>query len=455
MKKKNVLFTEGPITGPLIRFAVPVFFAMVLQALYGAVDLLVVGKFGASTDVSAVSTGSQTMHMVTFLVTSFAMGMTVILGRLIGEGKKDDAGEVMGTGIVLFAVIGVAMSLLMAVGAGLVARMLNAPAEAFEETVSYIRICGIGMIVIVAYNLIGSIFRGIGDSTTPLITVAIACIFNIAGDLLLVAVFKMGTAGAALATVFAQLVSVVISLIMIRKQGLPFPFERSMLKLNGGIAKRIAGIGIPIALQELLVSFSFLVILAIVNGLGVVVSAGVGVAEKVCAFIMLVPQAFSQTMAASASQNIGAGKYGRARKSMWITVGISMVIGVIMFLVNFFRGGLLASIFTNDPEVISAAADYLRSYAIDCMLTAVMFNMTGFFNGLGMTRFTMIQGIVSAFCVRIPVSYFMSKVIPLSLFKIGLATPLSTSLQIILCMIALLSANRRFAKQSGGLDSGI
>jgi len=448
MKKKNILFTEGPILGSLIRFAVPVFLAMVLQALYGAVDLLVVGKFGESTDVSAVSTGSQLMHSVTFLITSFAMGVTVILGQLIGEGKKEDAGEVMGTGIVMFAIIGFAMSILMAAGAGVLARTLNAPAEAFTETVSYIRICGIGMIVIVAYNLIGSIFRGIGDSATPLITVAIACVVNIAGDLLLVAGFGMGTEGAAIATVFAQLISVIISLVLIRRQGLPFDFGRHMLKLQNSIVRRISKLGIPIALQDLLVNISFMVILAIVNGLGVTVSAGVGVAEKVCAFIMLVPQAFSHTMAASAAQNIGAKKYQRARRSMWITVGISFGLGVIMFLVNFFRGGILASIFSNDPAVISTAADYLKSYAIDCMLTAFMFNMTGFFNGLGMTRFTMIQGIVSAFFVRIPVSYFMSRAVPLSLFKIGLATPLSTALQILLCLIALGVANRKFSVDS-------
>ena len=448
MKKKQlIIFTEGPITGPLIRFAVPVFLAMVLQALYGAVDLLVVGKFGSSVDVSAVSTGAQVLQTVTGLVTSFAMGLTVVLGQLIGENNRSEAGHVMGTGVLLFGAIGVLLSLAMVFFAPFLAKLLNAPEEALSGTVTYIRICGAGMVVIVAYNLIGSIFRGIGDSTTPLITVAIACVCNIFGDLLLVAVFRLGVSGAAIATVFAQFVSVIMSFILIRRQGLPFEFKGNMIRLQKRIALRIAGIGFPIALQELLVSISFLVILAIVNGLGLVVSAGVGVAEKICGFIMLVPSAFSQTMAAAAAQNIGAGKYLRARKSMWIAVGISLCFGAVMFFTNFFFGDVLASVFSNDPAAIEVAADYLKAYAIDCLLTAVMFNMTGFFNGIGMTRFTMAHGIISAFCVRIPVSFVMSRLTPVSVFKVGLATPCSTVLQIIMCMIALIVTDKKYRRE--------
>lgn len=226
--EKDTSFTEGKIMHPLLLFAVPVLLALFLQAMYGAVDLLIVGKFASSADVSAVSTGSQIMTTLTNLVSSFAMGTTILLGQQIGSGKKEEGGRTVGTAILLFAGIAVIMSVILVVFAPQVSSLMNAPEEAFQKTVDYIRICGGGMLVIVAYNLIGCVFRGLGDSRTPLITVAIACVFNVAGDLLLCAVFGMGTAGAAIATVFAQIVSVIVSFILISKKDLPFTIKKKI-----------------------------------------------------------------------------------------------------------------------------------------------------------------------------------------------------------------------------------
>ena len=288
----NTSFTEGKILKPLILFAFPVLLALFLQAMYGAVDLLIVGKFASSADVSAVSTGSQIMTTLTNLISSFAMGTTILLGQQIGSGKKEEGGRTVGTAIVMFAAIAVVMSIIMVVFAPSISQIMNAPEEAFQKTVDYIRICGGGMLVIVAYNLIGCIFRGLGDSKTPLITVAIACVFNIAGDLILCAGFHMGTQGAAIATVFAQIVSVVVSFFLICKKELPFTVKNKNIRIHKVYLKKMVGFGAPIALQDLLVSISFLIILAIVNSMGVIASAGVGVAEKVCAFIMLISSAF-------------------------------------------------------------------------------------------------------------------------------------------------------------------
>ena len=290
------------------------------------------------------------------------------------------------------------------------------------------------MVVIVAYNLIGCIFRGLGDSRTPLITVAIACVCNIAGDLLLCAVFRMGTAGAAIATVAAQVVSVAASFLLIRRKSLPFTVRKEDLRLYKRPLRTMAVIGAPIALQDLLVSASFLIILAIVNGMGVIASAGVGVAEKVCAFIMLISSAFMQSMSAFVAQNYGAGKLDRAKKALYYGIGVSFVMGVAMFAVTFFHGDVLAGIFSPDREVILAAADYLEAYAIDCLFTAVFFCYVGFYNGIGKTRFVMLQGILGAFGVRVPVSYLMSRLPGATLFRIGLATPMSSVLQLILCL---------------------
>lgn len=419
---------------PLLLFAVPVLLALFLQAMYGAVDLLIVGKFASSADVSAVSTGSQIMTTLTNLVSSFAMGTTILLGQQIGSGKKEEGGRTVGTAILLFAGIAVIMSVILVVFAPQVSSLMNAPEEAFQKTVNYIRICG-GMLVIVAYNLIGCIFRGLGDSRTPLITVAIACVFNVAGDLLLCAVFGMGTAGTAIATVFAQIVSVIVSFILISKKDLPFTIKKENIRIHKTYLRKMTAFGAPIALQDLLVSISFLIILAIVNDMGVIASAGVGVAEKVCAFIMLISSAFMQSMSAFVAQNYGAGRLTRTRKALHYGIAVSFTVGIVMFAITFFHGDILAGIFSSDPEVIAAAADYLKAYAIDCLFTAIFFCYTGFYNGIGRTRFVMIQGILGAFCVRVPVSYIMSIQPNISLFHhIGLATPMSSILQLILCV---------------------
>lgn len=382
--ERNTTFTEGKILQPLILFAMPVLFALFLQAMYGAVDLLVVGKFASSADVSAVSTGSQIMMTLTNLISCFAMGTTVLLGQLIGCGKKEEGGKAVGTAMVMFAGIALVMTVLLVCFAPQISSIMHAPKEAFDKTAAYVRICGCGMIVIVAYNLIGCIFRGIGDSKMPLFTVAIACVCNIAGDLVLCAGFHMGTTGAACATVFAQVVSVVVSFGFIRKKQLPFVFKKENVRIHKDLLKKMTGLGAPIALQDLLVSISFLIILAIVNSMGVTASAGVGVAEKVCAFIMLISSAFMQSMSAFVAQNYGAGRMDRAKKALY--------------------------------------------------------------NGIGQTKFVMLQGIAGAFGVRVPVSYLMSIRPDTSLFKIGLATPMSSVVQLLLCLGFMVILNRRARK---------
>ena len=441
--KQTQNFTEGKIFAPLIRFALPVLLALFLQTMYGAVDLLVVGQFGTAADVSAVSTGSLVMMTVTVVITSLAMGLTVLVGRKIGEGFQEEAGTIIGSGIWLFAVLAVILSVVMVFAAPAMAQVMHAPPEAFDKTVAYIQICSAGTVFIVAYNLVGSIFRGIGDSTMPLVTVAIACVLNIIGDLVLIAGFRMGAAGAAIATVFAQAVSVVLSLVIIRRKKLPFAFRAKNIRPNAGHIKQILFLGVPIALQELLVSISFLAITAIVNGLGLTVSAGVGVAEKLCGFIMLVPSAYMQAMSAFVAQNIGAGKPDRARKALLCGIGSSLAVSVVMFYATFFHGDLLSALFARDGAVIAASAEYLKAYAIDTLLTSFLFCFIGYFNGTGATVFVMLQGIIGAFGVRLPVSWFVSRQRWATLFHIGLATPASSLVQIVLCGLYFVCALRK------------
>lgn len=454
--KQQTSFTEGRIFSPLIRFALPVLLALFLQTMYGAVDLLIVGQFGGELSdvyVSAVSTGSQVMQAITVVITGLAMGLTVFVGREIGAENRQKAGKIIGSGFFLFGIIAVGVAVIMVCCSSLIAKIMQAPEEAFDAAVSYITICSAGAVFIVAYNLVGSIFRGIGDSKMPLITVAIACVLNIGGDLLMVAVFQMGAAGAAIATVFAQAVSVVISLIIIRKRSLPFDLSIKDVRPNGLFIREMLKLGIPIALQDLLVNISFLVIIAIMNSLGLTASEGIGVADKLCGFLMLVPSAFMQSMSAFVAQNMGARKPERARKALLCGIASSLVVSIVMAYFTFFHGELLAGIFAKDKiEVILAAADYLKAYALDCLLTSFLFCFIGYFNGCGCTKFVMVQGIIGAFGVRLPVSWLMSRQAEASLFHIGLATLASSLVQIIMCgvfFVFLLRKQNRKASEWG------
>ena len=439
-------FTEGKILSPLLKFIIPILAALFLQTMYGAVDLLIVGRFGNAADVSAVSTGSQIMQVITLAITGLTMGITILIGQKLGEGRRKEAGNVVGSGISIFAVISVITTILFVAFAPSVAKSMQTPAEAFDSTVTYLRICCAGLVFIIAYNVIGGVFRGLGDSKTPLMTVLIACIVNIVADLIFVGVFKMAATGAALATVLAQTVSVVLSLIIITRRGLPFEFDLKSIKFHKGLTSQILKFGAPIALQDLLVQVSFLVILMIGNSMGVIQSAGMGIAEKLVGFIMLMPSAFSQAVSAFVAQNFGARKYDRAKKALLCAVATSLVCGVFMFYLSFFHGNLLSGIFSTDETVIMASWDYLKAYGIDCLFTAILFCMVGFFNGCGRTTFVMIQGVVGAFLVRIPVSLLMSKIEPVSLFNVGLATPTSTVVQIILCIGYLIFLSKTLFK---------
>ena len=444
--ENNKNLTEGNILRSLVTFALPVLFALFLQALYGGIDLLIVGRYAATGDVSGVSTGSMLLQMVTGVITGLAMGVTVLVGQSIGEKNAQKAGRAVGSGVFLFLVLGMILSVAIVLGAGLLAQMMHAPADAFAQTVSYVRICGAGFLFVVAYNVLGSIFRGLGDSRTPLITVAIACMVNVCGDLLFVRGFRMGASGAALATILAQAVSVVASFLIIQKKGLPFTFSIHQVRFDGEIIGRELRLGIPIALQELLVGISFLVIQAIVNAMGVVASAGVGIAEKLCVFLMLVPSAYMQSMSAFVAQNTGAGHAERSRRALWYGILSSLLVGIVMSYITIFHGGALASVFSGESEVIMAAADYLKAYGIDCILVSILFCFIGYYNGCGNTFFVMSQGLIGAFCVRIPFVYAMSRREGATLFSIGLGTPAASVVQILLCLGMFWLVKKKEAK---------
>lgn len=446
-KSDKTDFTQGSILKKLALFMLPILGALILQAAYGAVDLLVVGHFGTTSGLSGVSTGSQVLNLVTFVVTQLAMGITVLIARYLGEKKPELIGSVIGGAGVVFALISLVLFVVMVFFARPISILMQAPAEAVDLTASYVRICGGGIFFIVAYNLLSAIFRGLGDSKSPLLFVLVACIVNIFGDLLFVAGFKMDAAGAAIATVMAQAVSVVCAIVMLLKKDLPFKIRKSDFRLNPQ-CKKFLGIGLPLALQEFLTQLSFLALCAFVNRLGLEASSGYGVACKIVNFAMLIPSSLMQSMASFVSQNIGAGNTKRAKKSMFTGIGVGLVFGVAVFCLVLFKGDLLSSIFTTDPAVIQNAFDYLKGFALETIGTAILFTMLGYFNGTEQTLFVMAQGIIQTLLVRLPLAYFMSIQPNTNLTKIGFAAPISTAVGVLMSVCYYLYMNKKAQKNA-------
>ena len=433
MKNDKTDFTQGSILKKLALFMLPILGALVLQAAYGAVDLLVVGRFGSTSGLSAVSTGSQVLNLVTFVVTQLAMGVTVLIARYLGEKKHEFISPVIGGAAVVFALLAAVLFGVLVFLARPISSLMQAPAEALDLTTSYVRICGAGIFFIVAYNMLSALFRGLGDSRSPLIFVLVACVVNIIGDLVLVAGFHLDAVGAAIATVAAQAVSVV----SIKKADFRLNFQ----------CKKFLAIGLPLALQEFLTQLSFLALCAFVNRLGLEASSGYGVACKIVNFAMLIPSALMQSMASFISQNIGAGKHQRARQTLRTGIGIGLFFGLFVFALVLCKGDLLCSFFTTDAPVIANGYAYLKGFALETILTAILFSMIGYFNGSGKTVFVMAQGLFQTLLVRLPMAYIMSIQPNASLTMIGLAAPTSTAVGVLLNVCFFLYLNRKEKKQ--------
>lgn len=440
-------FTQGNILKKLVAFMMPILGALILQAAYGAVDLLVVGRFGSTSGLSAVSTGSQVLNLVTFVVIQFAMGITVLIARYLGEKRPERIGAVIGGGAMVFTMMSVALFIAMVGFARPISVLMQAPAEAVDLTASYVRICGAGIFFIVAYNLLSAIFRGLGDSKSPLLFVLVACIVNIIGDLVLVAGLHMDAAGAAIATVTAQALSVVFAVMLLLKKDLPFAITKKDFRLNPQCRKFLK-IGLPLALQEFLTQISFLALCAFVNRLGLEASSGYGVACKIVNFAMLVPSSLMQSMASFVSQNIGAGKKKRAKQSMFTGIGVGLAVGCVVFVLVLFKGDVLCSAFSTDAAVIRNGFAYLKGFAPETLVTAILFSMVGYFNGNNKTVWVMTQGLIQTLLVRLPLAYFMSIQPNASLTKIGLAAPVATTVGIFLNVGFFIYLNRTEQRKS-------
>ena len=442
--EKNL--TSGSVLKNIVYFSLPYLLSYFLQTLYGMADLFIIGQFEGVAGTTAVSIGSQVMHMLTVMIVGLAMGTTVSIGQAIGANDKRRAANAIGNTVTLFAVVAAGMFAILLLLVNPILQVMSTPQEAVAGTRIYLTICFVGIPFIIAYNVISSIFRGLGDSKSPMYFIAIACVINIALDYLFMGAFHMGAAGAALGTTLSQAVSVVISLFMIRKKKMGIALKKQNLRPKRRVMGQILNIGVPVALQDGFIQIAFLVITIIANRRGLNQAAAVGIVEKIISFLFLVPSSMLSSVSALAAQNIGAGKKSRAWKGFYTAIITGCSVGIIIFMVGFFGGGVLSSFFTNDSEVIAQSAAYLKGFSADCILTCVLFSSIGYFNGCGKSIPVMIQGITSAFCIRIPVSIIMSRLPETSLTYVGMATPITTVYGIIFFVICFRLLNKNSAK---------
>lgn len=421
--------TRGPIVPTLMRFSLPFLGSSLLQFLYGVVDMVVVGRFSDSAGIAAVNNSSQVMQLVTSLICGIATGGTVLIGQYIGARREREAGRTVGNMILLFALLAALITgALLTLGNGMVT-LMQVPEEAVAPARAYLRICGCGTVFIVGYNVVSSILRGIGDSKRPMYFIAISCLLNIFGDLLLVGGFKMGAAGAAVATVAAQAVSFLCALVTLCRSGLPFPVE---VKAQRQKLLKVLQLGVPVALQDMMATLSFIIITVVVNLIGLEQSAAVGVVERLIGFAMVISVAFMSALAVFAAQNMGAGNRDRARRGMWLSIAVSLGLTLFFFGAMELIPSWLMRIFTTDPAVIHHGVLYLRTYSLDTLLVCLVFCMNGFFSGCGHTGFTMFNCLFSTFAVRVPLVIWFASWPGVTMLQIGIAAPVASAVQILI-----------------------
>lgn len=432
MEESNL--TTGSVGKTLVKFALPYLLACFMQTFYGMADLFVVGLYNGSETTTAVSIGSQVMHMLTVIIVGLAMGSTVRIGRYVGAKDERAAVKTVGASVVLFAVFAVVLTAVLLLCTNLITGIMLTPAEAVVETRLYLEICFAGVPFITAYNVISSIFRGAGDSRRPMYFVAVACVVNIVLDFVFIGGMGFGAAGAALGTVFGQAVSVVFSFVMLKKRDLGFRVRREDIRADREAVSQILKVGAPIACQDGLIQVAFIVITVIANSRGLIASAAVGIVEKLIGFMFLVPSAFLSAISAITAQNMGADKPERARASLGYGLVITMCWGAFCAVYNQFLPGTLVGLFTRDTAVLHAGCDYMRSYAFDTLFAAVHFCFSGYFCGDQKSGISFLHNITAILLVRIPGAYLASVYFPDSLYPMGWAAPLGSLLSAFICV---------------------
>ncbi len=430
MEKFNPI-TEGNIPITLFKFAVPLMFAMVLQALYGAVDLFVIGFYSGKESISAIANGAQFMHVVMGLIMGMTVGGTVRIGFCVGEKNPEGTAQSIGTMAVLFFLISIILTPILLYLTPSIVSLIRVPAEAVPEASRYIGVCALGIPFIVGYNVVSAIYRGLGDSKTPVYFVAIACFLNVILDFWFVGALKLNAMGAGIATAISQGISFFMAIAFMRWKGFDFKISRRHFTLHPPTVAKILTVGTPLALQDSLISVSFTMIMAIINSMGLTASASVGVAGRLIGFFMIPPCCFAGAVAAMTSQNIGAKQLERANRSLAVGIAFSLCCSCPVWLFCQLFPEAAPGLFTNDASVLHGAGLYLKSFSIDCVLVSFIFSMSAWFSGCGKSFIPMTYNLLSTFGVRVPLAWWISLIPGASLFHLGFAAPAATFISII------------------------
>ena len=435
--------TQGSVFKSILRFSPPYLLSYFLQTLYGLADLFIIGQFEGVASTTAVSIGSQVMHMLTVMLVGLAMGTTVTIGQAVGAGSREKAAAAIGNTVTLFMTLSVALMALLLALVGPIVSIMSTPEQAVAGTRAYLIVCFIGIPFITAYNIISSIFRGLGDSKTPMYFVAAACAANILLDYLFMGAMHLGPTGAALGTTLAQAFSVVLSLIVIRRRRLGVAPRRQDFRPQRAVMGRLLRIGVPVALQDGLIQVAFIVITIIANRRSLTDAAAVGIVEKFISFVFLVPSSMLSTVSALGAQCIGAGKQKRAVQTLRYALLIAGGFGVVIAVVIQFIAGAVVGLFTTDAAVIAAGAQYLRGYILDCTLAGVHFCFSGYFCACGRSELSFLHNVLAVLLVRVPGAYFTSVHFPTTLLPMGLATAAGSLCSVIICLIAFACLRRQ------------
>ena len=428
--------TTGSIWKNIFYFSLPYLLSYFLQTLYGMADLFIIGQFDGAAGTTAVSIGSQVMHMITVIIVGLAMGTTVSIAQAVGAKDKKQASRCTGNTITLFLGVSVVLMVILLLLVKPIVLVMSTPSEAVSGTVAYLTICFIGIPFITAYNIISSIFRGLGDSKSPMYFIAVACAANIALDYLFMGALHLGPSGAALGTTLSQTLSVILALIAIRKRDTGIRLTRSDLSPQTAVMGQILKIGVPIALQDGFIQIAFIIITIIANRRGLEAAAAVGIVEKIISFLFLIPSSMLSTVSALGAQNIGAGKQKRAEQTMWCAALIAVVFGLIVAITIQFISVPVVGLFTTDAEVARLGGQYIRGYIWDCIFAGIHFSFTGYFCAYGKSYIGFIHNIIAIILVRIPGSYLASRYFPHTLFPMGMAAPAGSLLSVLICLIA-------------------
>lgn len=438
--------TTGSVLGNILFFSLPYLLSYFLQTLYGMADLFIIGQFEGVAATTAVSVGSQAMHMITVMIVGLAMGTTVNIGQAVGAGDQKRAAAAIGNSVLLFMTLSAALAGLLLFWVKPIVEVMSTPSEAVKGTEAYLTICFLGIPFITAYNIISSIFRGMGDSKSPMYFIAVACAANILLDYLFMGVFHMGPAGAALGTTLSQTISVLISLAVIRRRELGISVKKSDFRLNRLVMGQILRIGVPIAMQDGLVQIAFMIITVIANRRGLTDAAAVGIVEKVITFLFLVPSSMLSTVSALGAQNFGAGKKKRAVLTLRYGILISAGFGAFVSAAVQLTAEPVVGLFTADPAVMMAGGQYLRGYIWDCIFAGIHFCFSGYFCACGRSELSFLYNILAILLVRVPGVYLTSVMFPHTLLPMGLATAAGSFLAVIICIIAFMWIERQGAE---------